>query len=842
MDRGGLKSKGGRFAVRNSLIATTLVSAAAAATFVPARIDWPSRVPSCSSTITTRRQPDGQRVITVSDSDFVMDPPLNTQAAGDKGEVVLVIQSEEGIKKKDRSAGEGSSSFSKVKGSPSNRLAKESNSSTAEFSQFDHLKSNVHVSTPISSPPTENGKFATTASKPPKAPPESAIRRRSLLRTAFSKPKSRFVEDYSPPIALDDSNDSTVNNRQPSSPYKPPTTTPKAVGTPRTPMTPVDEDEEEIMRKYVPPQQKWRQRLKFWVLFEWVALFSATGLLVASLTVHRLQNFVIWGLEVWKWCMMVMVIFCGRLVTEWLITVLVFFIEMNFVLKKKVLYFVYGLKRSVQVFIWSGLILLTWLLLFDRGVELSRKTRKFLDYVSRTLVTVLIGAILWLVKTLLMKILASSFHVNTFFDRIQESLFHQYILQTLSGPPLMEMAENIGATTSSRSAVQLSFRSTKKGKGGEEQETIDVAKLQKMKQEKVSALTMKRLVNIITSSGLWTISNTLDESVYEDRNEQKDMEITSEWEAKAAAYQIFRNVAKPGRKHIDEEDLLRFLSKEEVESVLPQFEGAVETRKIKKPILKNWVVKVYLERKSLAHSLSDTKTAVKQLNKLASGIVIAIIIVIWLLLIGVATTKLLLVISSQTLLVVFMFGNTCKTIFEAIIFVFVMHPFDVGDRCVIDGVQMVVEEMNILTTVFLRFDNEKIYYPNSVLATKPISNFYRSPDMNDSVEFSVGVSTSMDSIKALRERIKTFIESKPEHWHCTHMLVVKEIEDMNKMQMALFVLHTMNYHNMGEKTSRRSELLLELKKIFEDLGIKYHLLPQEVHLNVPAGLQKNLGL
>lgn len=78
--------------------------------------------------------------------------------------------------------------------------------------------------------------------------------------------------------------------------------------------------------------------------------------------------------------------------------------------------------------------------------------------------------------------------------------------------------------------------------------------------------------------------------------------------------------------------------------------------------------------------------------------------------------------------------------FESIIFLFVMHPFDVGDRCEIDGVQviffteyylsflemallnvfsrnsfslkfqMVVEEMNILTTVFLRFDNQKLIY------------------------------------------------------------------------------------------------------------------------------------
>lgn len=67
---------------------------------------------------------------------------------------------------------------------------------------------------------------------------------------------------------------------------------------------------------------------------------------------------------------------------------------------------------------------------------------------------------------------------------------------------------------------------------------------------------------------------------------------------------------------------------------------------------------------------------------------------------------------------------------------------------------MIVEEVNILTTIFLRFDNEKIFYPNSVLATKPISNFYRSPEMSDSVEFSIDVSMSLEKIKALKSKIK----------------------------------------------------------------------------------------
>lgn len=66
---------------------------------------------------------------------------------------------------------------------------------------------------------------------------------------------------------------------------------------------------------------------------------------------------------------------------------------------------------------------------------------------------------------------------------------------------------------------------------------------------------------------------------------------------------------------------------------------------------------------------------------------------------------------------------------------------------------MVVEEMNILTTVFLRYDNLKVLYLNSLLATKPIHNFFRSPDMGDSVEFLVHIATPIEKIALMKQRI-----------------------------------------------------------------------------------------
>jgi small-conductance mechanosensitive channel len=100
-------------------------------------------------------------------------------------------------------------------------------------------------------------------------------------------------------------------------------------------------------------------------------------------------------------------------------------------------------------------------------------------------------------------------------------------------------------------------------------------------------------------------------------------------------------------------------------------------------------VNAFRERRALALTLNDTKTAVNTLHRVVNIIVAIVILVISLLILGIATTKFLLFLSSQLVLAAFIFGNTCKTVFEAIIFLFVMHPFDVGDRCEIEGVQVI---------------------------------------------------------------------------------------------------------------------------------------------------------
>lgn len=304
-----------------------------------------------------------------------------------------------------------------------------------------------------------------------------------------------------------------------------------------------DEDEDDVHKD----EQKRKILKKPFVLIEWAAFGCIMALLICSLTVKQLQNHVIWDFKLWKWCVFLLVIVSCRLVTKSMIKALLFLIERNSSLRQKFMYYVHGLRIIIRVFVWLSLFLLVRILLFRHGVKRSKETTKILNYVTRVLASSLVGAALWCLKSLSVLLLAVSFQSKRFFNPIQETIFHQYLIQTLSGPPLMEINEQVRSEAFGMSA-------------GKEKYVIDVRKLKKIKRQKISAWTMKKLIDVARSSKLSVFSNQLEEcaeeedddedgEIFKNANDKSDEElqmyksIKSEFEAKSAANYIFKNVA-----------------------------------------------------------------------------------------------------------------------------------------------------------------------------------------------------------------------------------------------------------------------------------------------------------
>ncbi len=367
------------------------------------------------------------------------------------------------------------------------------------------------------------------------------------------------------------------------------------------------EEEDDPLKDADVPDRYRSQKWNYLMFLEFVAFVLIVGALVCSTVVPHLRRHVtLWGLNLWKWVVLALVIVCGRLVSSWIIRIVVFFLEQNFLLRKKVLYFVYGLRRGVQNCLWLSFVLLAWHFVFDPRVQ---QATKVLIYVTKVLQCLLIAAALAMVKTLLVKVLASCFHVDTYFDRIRDSLYNQYLLETLSGPPLFKAAaaalqqqkveneiaglRNAGAvapglvepmirsssgssssrnknkttTTNNSTAIGIEDAVQKKksgligrgsglGGGGADAdynsknknkkcETISIEELNKLSRKNISAWNMKRLVKLVKHTGVVTLAD----NIHDDVN-NGETEVNSEWQAKIAAKQIFKNVAKPGCKYV----------------------------------------------------------------------------------------------------------------------------------------------------------------------------------------------------------------------------------------------------------------------------------------------------
>ncbi len=105
-------------------------------------------------------------------------------------------------------------------------------------------------------------------------------------------------------------------------------------------------------------------------------------------------------------------------------------------------------------------------------------------------------------------------------------------------------------------------------------------------------------------------------------------------------------------------------------------------------------------------------------------------------------------------------GTTAQETLGAIIFLFIKHPYDVGDRVDVGDDQYIVKEMRLLTTVFKTTNGKNVMISHSQLATKPIVNLRRSGAIEETFKFEVAYSTTFAQIEALRTKMVHWIEGE----------------------------------------------------------------------------------
>ncbi|XP_074294149.1 mechanosensitive ion channel protein 10-like [Silene latifolia] len=211
-------------------------------------------------------------------------------------------------------------------------------------------------------------------------------------------------------------------------------------------------------------------------------------------------------------------------------------------------------------------------------------------------------------------------------------------------------------------------------------------------------------------------------------------------------------------------------------------------------------VKTFMERARsrcvyLTDVLISENEAVKCLNQVLSGIIIAVTC------------------------------DTAKNLFQGLIFVYFVHPFNVGDLCLIDQELLEVKRIGVWSTIFSNIraicEQEQIIYPNSVLSLKNLINYKTSFNWRDCIE--ILCSPDKKITVPLKHKLENYLREENEKFtsNC-HSVEILEMGD--KAKIAIHIKHKLkttqgwtHFECLKEKEKRRFELAIYVQNLVKQL-------------------------
>lgn len=295
-------------------------------------------------------------------------------------------------------------------------------------------------------------------------------------------------------------------------------------------------------------------------------------------------------------------------------------------------------------------------------------------------------------------------------------------------------------------------------------------------------------------------------------------------QAKQLAKRIYHNIMgdHPVRKYVIESDLYPFFRTiDDAKEAFALFDTD-SNGDISRLEMRAGCIRIYRDRKNLARSMRDMSQATGKLDVIMLVLAVFVWIIVVLAVFGVNVSTQLTPLWSAFIAASFIFGNSAKDAFESIIFVFVTHPFDAGDRILLGSENWVVQNVGLSVSTFLKWDGSVIYAKNSVLATQYIINCRRTGRTTETVDIQISYHTPSWKIQTLRDHMAKWCNQFPKLYTKDSCDVnILTLENLNRITLQFYFEHTKNWQEAGGRWLRHNDFMLEIKDELQRLEITY---------------------
>ena len=291
---------------------------------------------------------------------------------------------------------------------------------------------------------------------------------------------------------------------------------------------------------------------------------------------------------------------------------------------------------------------------------------------------------------------------------------------------------------------------------------------------------------------------------------------------------IYRSLVKENRETVHLDDIKEvFESEEEAEAAFAMFDKDMNGD-ISIDEFEAVCNEIHLEKKAIAASLKDLDSVVQKLDKVFLFIIVIITIIVFISILSNSAATALGSAGTVVLGLAWVLQATAQEFLQSIIFVFIKHPFDVGDRVTVYGStgdammgdDYYVTEISLLYTEFKQMQGHIVQAPNSLLNTVFILNHRRSNGLADVVELKMQFGTPAHMIEELKARMLEFCLNNKRDYQPRIISEMSKLTDVRSCTMNIIFFHKSSYQNELLRLNRHNKFLTELMAQMVDIGIQ----------------------
>ncbi|KAJ3384347.1 hypothetical protein HDU92_003620 [Lobulomyces angularis] len=455
--------------------------------------------------------------------------------------------------------------------------------------------------------------------------------------------------------------------------------------------------------------------------------------------------------------------------------------------------YVRHLKKWLTYLIWSIVNLIVFVSIFSRFVMSSYQIL-FNIFAS---LNVFFG--FFLAEKFLIQIFAVRFHQRAFSDRIQKQKFAEKVLDKLAKARKRNFSTTMNESSSSSSSFPVNTGNLINNISG------------------VTKGVRKGVLGVAKAAFAKESNSSM----------TKDLQHGDPYKF---AKKTFEALQRGNVSYLTLEDFIPyFKTKEEAAEAFLVFDkdGNGDIDKIE---MKNCIIGIYQEHEAIELSVHQSSQAISKLDSLFKVFVYVAVLFIVLGIFNINTSSFLTVAISLWAGLLFALGGTVKNLVEAIIFLFLTHPYDVGDRIDIEGSQFVVKEFGLLTTIFTDTDGKEIYAPNPKLAGMLIHNIRRSGPIGEGIKITIDIDTTKDQLEKLTDFLVNYLETEESREFFPVLKHnVNEFISSKSMIVSYFLNHKHNWQDNGRRVQRRNRFMLKLREGLVLFGIQLSDIVLERH-------------